>query len=110
MKKILLSLFTLLVVLTTLFTSAAFAADVDHGKQLFGANCAQCHLNGKNLVNPDKTLALDNLEKYEMNSIEAITTQITKGKNAMPAFGGRLKPTDIDDVASFVLAQAIKGW
>jgi cytochrome c6 len=110
LKKIFVSIITLLIVFTTFLSSPALAADLDHGKQLFTANCASCHVGGKNLVNPAKTLALSDLEKYQMNSIEAITYQITKGKNAMPAFAGRLKPVDIEDVASYVLATAEKGW
>jgi cytochrome c6 len=45
-----------------------------------------------------------------MNSLEAITTQVTKGKNAMPAFGAKLKPEQIDDVATYVLEQSEKDW
>ena len=32
------------------------------------------------------------------------------GKAAMPAFGNKLSAEDIDDVASYVIAQADKGW
>jgi cytochrome c6 len=35
---------------------------------------------------------------------------VTNGKNAMPAFKGRLKATQIEDVASYVLGQADNGW
>ena len=45
-----------------------------------------------------------------MNSVRAITYQVTNGKNAMPAFGGRLSDNDIEDVASFVLSQSEKDW
>jgi cytochrome c6 len=45
-----------------------------------------------------------------MDSIEAITTQVTKGKNAMPAFKGRLNEQQILDVATYVLDKANKGW
>jgi cytochrome c6 len=45
-----------------------------------------------------------------MASIEAITTQVTNGKGAMPAFQGRLSAQDIADVAAYVLSQAEKGW
>lgn len=90
--------------------SPAWAADATHGKQLFAANCASCHLNGKNVVVSTKTLEKDALEKYGMYSLDAIVTQVTKGKNAMPAFLGRLSDTDIEDVATYVLAQAEQGW
>jgi cytochrome c6 len=45
-----------------------------------------------------------------MNSLEAITTQVAMGKNAMPAFGAKLKPEQIDDVATYVLQQSEKDW
>jgi cytochrome c6 len=50
------------------------------------------------------------LEKFHMNSPEAIISQVTNGKNAMPSFKGRLKPEQIQDVAAYVLGQAEKGW
>jgi cytochrome c6 len=58
----------------------------------------------------NKTLKKEALAQYGMNSIEAITTQVTKGKNAMPAFGGRLSAAQIEDVATYVLSQSEKGW
>jgi len=88
----------------------AFAADTAHGGQVFASNCAACHIGGGNVVNAAKTLKISDLEQYEMASIEAIKNQVTNGKNAMPAFAGRLTETDIDDVAAYVLEQAENGW
>lgn len=88
----------------------AFAADSAHGSQIFSSNCAACHAGGGNVVNGTKTLKLDALEKYEMASVDAIKNQVTNGKNAMPAFAGRLTPEDIKDVATYVLSQAESGW
>ena len=45
-----------------------------------------------------------------MNSIDAITTQVTNGKGPMPAFGGRLSDDDIQNVANYVLSQSKTGW
>lgn len=88
----------------------ASAADLAQGAQVFSNNCASCHAGGKNVVNAAKTLRLDDLNKYDMASIEAITTQVTNGKMAMPAFRGRLTEEQIDSVAAYVLDQAEKGW
>ena len=88
----------------------ATAADLAHGGQVFASNCAACHIGGGNVVNGAKTLKISDLEQYEMASLEAIKTQVTKGKNAMPAFLGRLTEDDINDVAAYVLEQAEKGW
>lgn len=38
------------------------------------------------------------------------SSKVTNGKNAMPAFGERLGPDDIEDVANYVIDQANKGW
>jgi Cytochrome C oxidase, cbb3-type, subunit III len=40
------------------------------------------------------------------SSSTAIITQVTNGKNAMPAFGGRLDDDEITDVAAYVYDQA----
>lgn len=88
----------------------AFAADLNKGKQIFGANCAACHMGGRNVVNAQKTLSKADLEKWGMNSLEKIKYQVTNGKNAMPAFKSRLNPEQIENVASYVLAQSEAGW
>lgn len=87
-----------------------FAADLEAGEQVFTANCASCHAGGNNVIMPEKTLAKDILAENEMNSIAAITNQVTNGKNAMPAFGGRLADEDINNVANYVLNQSEQGW
>nr|7Y7A_G7 Chain G7, Cytochrome c6 [Porphyridium purpureum]7Y7A_Go Chain Go, Cytochrome c6 [Porphyridium purpureum] len=84
--------------------------DIEHGEQIFTANCSACHAGGNNVIMPEKTLKKDALEANGMNSVSAITNQVTNGKNAMPAFGGRLADNDIEDVANYVLAQSVKGW
>jgi len=50
------------------------------------------------------------LEKYLTGgySVASIITQVTNGKNSMPAFGEKLGPDDIDDVANYVYGQASK--
>jgi cytochrome c6 len=97
-------------IFTFAFSNSALAADTTSGAKVFSANCASCHAGGKNLVQADKSLKKDALEKYSMYSAEAIISQVTKGKNAMPAFKGRLNSSQIEDVAAYVLEQADKGW
>ena len=58
----------------------------------------------------NKTLKKEALEKYGMYSIAAITTQVTNGKNGMPAFGKKLNATQIEDIANYVLDQSANGW
>lgn len=110
MKKILLIILLVIAVFEIGFSRTALAGDAANGAKIFNANCSACHLGGRNVVAAAKTLQKDALEKYEMNSLEAIANQVTNGKKAMPAFKGRLNPQQIEDVATYVLEQAEKGW
>ena len=109
----LLSLIALCLALV-LGAAPSYAADAAHGAQVFSANCAACHIGGGNVVNAERTLKQDALEAYLANYSagheSAIVTQVTNGKNAMPAFGGKLSATDIEDVAAYVESQASNGW
>merc|ERR1712146_611563 len=92
---------------------AAFAGDAENGEGVFAGNCAACHAGGQNAVQPEKTLELSSLKSYLAGfdgTEKAIVYQVTNGKNAMPAFGGRLDDEEIEDVASYVLSQANGGW
>lgn len=92
------------------FQNPAQAVDINNGENVFTANCSACHAGGNNVIMPEKTLKKIALSDNQMNSVSAITYQVTNGKNAMPAFGGRLAETDIEDVANFVLSQSEKDW
>ena len=64
------------------------------------------------MIMPEKTLEKDALESYLAGgrNAKAIITQVTNGKNAMPAFGGRLDDDAIEDVAAYVMASSEAGW
>ncbi|MEM7726411.1 MAG: c-type cytochrome [Cyanobacteria bacterium P01_A01_bin.45] len=110
MRKLFSILVAGLVMLSFAFAPPALAGDAASGKAIFAANCNACHLGGNNVVNAAKTLKKADLEKYEKNSLEAIVYQVSNGKNAMPAFKGRLNDKQIEDVAAYVLQQADNGW
>jgi cytochrome c6 len=109
-------LFSLLTLCLALVLGAApsFAADSAHGAQVFSANCAACHMGGGNVVNAERTLKADALKAYLAGYADgpeaAVAMQVTNGKNAMPAFGGKLSAGDIADVAAYVIEQSAKGW
>lgn len=90
------------------FSSNAYAAG--EGEQIFSANCSVCHSGGNNAIIPEKTLKKEVLAENKMNSVDAIVNQVTNGKGAMPAFGGRLTDENIQDVANYVLSQSEQGW
>jgi cytochrome c6 len=110
LKKLFLSGLLAIAVFLFGLGQSAQAADLANGAKIFNANCSACHIGGSNVIIASKTLKKDALEKYEMNSLEAIKTQVTKGRNAMPAFSGRLNQAQIEDVAAFVLQRSEKGW
>merc|ERR1712193_136308 len=80
----------------------ALAADIENGEQVFGANCAACHAGGNNSVVPEKKLKKEALQQYGKYEVAQIITQVTNGNGAMPAFGERIAPDDIEDVANYV--------
>lgn len=108
-KKLALGL-SILVISSLTLLQPVYSADLAAGEQVFSANCTACHAGGNNAIMVDKTLKQGALEENGMNSVEAIRNQVTNGKNAMPAFGGRLADSDISDVAYYVLNKAEQGW
>jgi len=111
MKKIVSVLLVGIAIFTLAFGRPALAGDAAKGAKIFTANCASCHAGGRNLVQANKSLKKDDLDKYGMNSLDAIINQVTKGKSAMPAFKGRLKTEQIEHVAAYVLQEANeKNW
>lgn len=88
----------------------ALAVSAANGAKIFSANCTVCHKGGGNLIVVNKTLEKAALEQFGMYSKAAIVHQVENGKNAMPAFGGRLSDDQIQDVTAYILEQADKGW
>ncbi|CAA9325963.1 Cytochrome C553 (soluble cytochrome f) [uncultured Leptolyngbya sp.] len=113
-KKSMSSLLVAIALCLTFFTAPALAdAATDltaRGAKIFSANCAACHQGGNNVVAANKNLKAAALKQYGMDSTEAIIAQVTNGKNAMPAFKGRLKEEDVQAVAAYVLDQSAKDW
>ena len=110
MKRLLLIALLTIGLLISLAGSPAQAGIPANGAKIFNANCAACHMGGNNVILAKKTLKKEALEFYSMASIDAIKTQVTQGKNAMPSFRGRLNSLQIEDVATYVLEQSQKGW
>ena len=84
--------------------------EVSLGEKIFTGNCAACHIGGNNVILAEKNLSKAALEQYAMNSVAAIKTQVTGGKNAMPAFGENLTSAEIEAVARYVITQSQLDW
>ena len=100
----------MLILLNFNFISPALADDTVNGTQIFSAHCAGCHINGSNIIRWGKNLKMKALKKNKMDSIEAIASIVTNGKNNMSAYKDRLTEQQIQDVATYVLEQAEKDW
>ena len=83
---------------------------LEKGERVFKNNCIVCHAGGNNLIIPEKNLKKETLEANGMNTKNAISYQVLNGKNGMPAFGGRLKESEIEAVAIYVLEQSGKNF
>ena len=92
------------------FLQNLIAMNLEKGEKIFQQNCSVCHENGNNIIIAEKNLKKENLETNGMNSISSISYQVTNGKNGMPAFGGRLKEEDINQVANYILYEASKNF
>jgi mono/diheme cytochrome c family protein len=86
-------------------TATAAAADApgkagsaENGAKLYRHFCSHCH--GPNMVNPG-TASYD-LRKFPLDEEERFFHSVTKGKNAMPAWGETLKPEELADIWAYV--------
>ena len=109
---------SLILVLTIVFlflfsTNSIAQADSTNnisGAQIFEIHCAGCHINGGNIIRRGKNLKMKALHKYGYDSVEAIASIVTNGKNNMSAFSDRLNETEIQNVAKYVFQQAENNW
>ena len=100
----------LLTLLCFSFSQKVTASSFEKGENIFLNNCAVCHSGGNNIIIPEKNLKKETLEANGMNTKSAIAYQVLNGKNGMPAFGGRLKETDIEAVSVYVLEESSKDF
>lgn len=110
MKRLLKLVLVIFLLFTSTFTLPASATDIANGAQIFSVHCAGCHVNGGNIIRRGKNLKKQALKKYGMDSIEAVTSIVTNGKNNMSAYKDRLSEQEIQDVAAYVLEQAETNW
>lgn len=74
----------------------------DSSKTLFALNCARCHgTDGKGQTQLGQTLDVPDLTT-DKSSVTRNTKVITNGMGDMPAFGKKLKKTEITTLAKYV--------
>lgn len=79
------------------------AINLEEGKALFSQHCMACHINGINVILPEKNLKIEALKANGMDNPKSIQYQIRNGKNGMPAFGGRLNNEEIEKLSFYVI-------
>jgi mono/diheme cytochrome c family protein len=79
----------------------AAAQDVAQGKQLYARNCLHCH--GRNMVTAGA--GIYDLRQFPENDKVRFETSVTKGKKAMPPWGDKLTPEQIDDIWAYVMTR-----
>lgn len=108
------NLFKLVLITAFLFlntlTTPILSDTINNGVEVFQKHCAGCHINGGNIVRRGKNLKLSTLQKYHLDSVEAIASLVTNGKNNMSPYKDRLTTEEIQQVATYVLQQAAQGW
>lgn len=105
-------LFSLIVtIIVFLFISnPVLAVSQNEGAAIFKANCAACHPKGGNIIRRGKTLKEKALKRNHLDTIEAIASIVSKGKNNMPAYEERLSSQEIEAVSSYVIQKAAQNW
>lgn len=63
------------------FAATTVHAAMPNGKALFEANCAVCHKNGGNIINPQKTLSR---RDREANGVKTASDIVKKMRNPGP--------------------------
>ena len=77
--------------------SAAFAAEIPDTQQLFKQKCSLCHAIDKKKLGP----AVTSMSR----DAESLRQAITKGRNAMPAFEGKLTKVEINGLVNYLLTK-----
>jgi mono/diheme cytochrome c family protein len=86
-------------VLSGIAHAQEFPADqIKLGAETYARHCSPC--NGARMKSPD---AFD-LATFPKDGARRFQTSVTKGKNAMPPWGGLLKQEEIDALWAYVVA------
>jgi mono/diheme cytochrome c family protein len=92
-------------VLAALVTISGVSQAQSAGETLFKTKCAACHgQDGKGEVPMGKKLGARNLSSSEVQtqSDAQLTDIVTKGKNKMPAYDGKLTKEQIGDLVAYI--------
>jgi len=78
--------------------AAENSAQVARGAEIYARNCSPCH--GPRLIGEESAF---DLRKFPHDARERFVNSVTRGKNAMPAWGDLLKADEIDALWAYVV-------
>ena len=85
-------------VVTAAAQDAKFSPEqVMRGAEVYAQNCSPCH--GPRLYGEESAFDLRN---FPRGARERFINSVTRGKNAMPPWGGLLKPEEIESLWAYV--------
>ncbi len=87
----------LLILLFTSLLSPVFATGTPDAEQLFIKKCSLCHAIDKKKLGP----ALNTMSR----DAEVLRQTLLRGRNAMPAFEGKLTAAEVDALIDYLLTQ-----
>ena len=99
-----------LILCTSLTTSARAGETSGEGAVLFGQHCAGCHVNGGNIIRRGKNLKLATLQRQGLDSTEAIANIARNGIGQMSGYSDKLGDGGDQLVAAWILEQAQNAW
>lgn len=74
------------------------------GEALFKQHCAVCHVNGGNIVNPQKTLSKKDRETNNVKSVQDILKKVRNPGPGMTPFDKKTLPDkDARKIAEYIL-------
>jgi mono/diheme cytochrome c family protein len=73
---------------------------VQAGASLYLRNCAICH--GRHMQNPDEEIGAFDLRHFPHDQHDRFVASVSQGVNAMPAWGGVLKPAEMEALWAYV--------
>ena len=83
---------------------ATVADEVNDGKRLYTSYCTRCH--GVNLVSSGG--AFFDLRTFPRDDKERFMRSVKEGKRAMPAWGGIIKPPEMEAIWAYI--GSVNGW
>jgi mono/diheme cytochrome c family protein len=88
-----------MLVSSTALAQAPAPQTIQRGADVYERNCSPCH--GARMQDPQGAF---DLRKFPHNERERFVSAVARGKNQMPAWGGILKPEDIEALWAYVVS------